>query len=118
VTTTTVRAGRHRRPPARTYPEGTWMRLRDPELLRAAIRDRDLTQREVAILAGVSPSFVSHLLPPADRPDQRPRRRSCTPDVAARIAATLRRPVEHLFYPVGRDEPSTGDIPLPRVPAR
>ena len=88
------------------------MRLRDPEALRAAMAARSLSQAEVAALAGCSPSFVSHLLPARGRPGARPRKPGCSPERAHALARALRVPVLDLFEPRGKDDPSTGELPL------
>lgn len=88
------------------------MRLRDPQRLRRAIAARELSQAEVAALAGCSPAFVSHLLPALGRPGARPRKTGCSPTTAHAIARALKVPVLELFEPRGKDDPSTGELPL------
>lgn len=74
------------------------MHVRDPALLRERIyTPRTLTLDEVATLAGVSASFLSQLIGPRDVPTPQPRKTSCRPETAERIARVLRTPVGELF---------------------
>lgn len=73
-------------------PKGTWMRLKSAELLRAFVGpepEKKRSGRQVARYAEVHPSFITHLLAG--------RRRSCTPQVADRIAEALEVPTDVLF---------------------
>lgn len=63
-------------------------RARDPDLIRSAMAARGgLTLRELATLAGCSGGMISFILAG----------RATTPELARRIARTLRRPVDELF---------------------
>lgn len=77
---------RHRR-----WPKGTWMRLTSSDTLRALMAQREFSLGRLARYAGCNKSFVSHLLAG--------RRRSCTPELAQRIAEALDVPLEILFVP-------------------
>lgn len=87
------------------------MLVRDPEALRAAKEARQLSYRQLALLVGVHPSTLSHLIP---APGTKPRNRTCTPQTAERIARALGRPVDELFEHRYASDPSTGDLYLPR----
>jgi transcriptional regulator with XRE-family HTH domain len=87
------------------------MRVRDPEQLRIAKEARGYSFRQLAELVGKSPGFISHLIP---SPGSQPRKRSCRPEVAARIALALGQPVEVLFSHRGPNDPSTGELPIQR----
>jgi len=100
--------GRAHRP---TYPPGSYMRVRNPEALRAAKEARRLSYRQLAKLADVHPSLLSHLIP---APGTKPRNRACNPDTAVRIARALDRPVDELFEHRLATDPSTGDLPIYR----
>ena len=118
------------------------MLVRDPTVLRQVIDDSGLPFAEIAARAQVDPSFISHLAPPRIAPPRpgeapcpfrwspvsacagvaghegrhaassRPRRHSCAPPTAVRIANALGRTVEALFEVRGRDDPSTGPLPV------
>lgn len=123
------------------------MLVRDAAQLRQRIDEAGMTHEQIATAAGISASFVSHLVgsdlrprtraeppcpfawPTAHGPVRcigpdghpgrhasttRPRRRSCAPDTAHRIANALRTRTGLLFEQRGADDPSTG--PLPVVP--
>ncbi len=97
---------------------GAYMYLRDPEELRRRIDERQLTIREFAVLAAVSPGFVSHLMPARATPGERPRKRTCSPDVARRIAKAARCHVDDLFdarYDQEDDVDDTSTFALPSV---
>lgn len=66
------------------------MRARDPDDIRALMRARDLTHRELAKLADCPLGTTSVIV--AGKPTSR--------DVAKRVARTLRRPVDVLFVDV------------------
>ena len=89
----------------RRWPKGTWMKLKDAEMLRAMIGDplkrndvkmsgRTLAQRVINPDTGkpIHPSFIDHLL--------QGRRTSCTPRIAEQIAEALEVPLSVLFVPV------------------
>lgn len=97
--------------PPRTYAPGSYMRVRDPEALRAAKDARQLSYRQLATLVGVHPSAISHLIP---APGTKPRHRQCRPEVAERIARALLVPVDALFEHRLASDPSTGDLPIVR----
>lgn len=137
------------RPPV----EGTaYMLVRDPYRLRARIDESGLSFDRLGELAGVDPSFVSHLVPaglapvgPGQSPcpfawstasgpvpcwgaaghpgrharAERPRRRSCAPATADRLARALGARTDLLFEARGADDPSTGPLPVsaPATPA-
>lgn len=111
----------HRRPlpgpPPRPYTPGSYMLVRDPEALRAAKEARRLTYRQLALLADVHPSTLSHLIP---APGTKPRNRTCTPETARRIAHALlpdltpTQAVHELFEHRYASDPSTGDLPVYR----
>lgn len=74
-------------------------RARDPDTLRRAVEDRDLTHRELAKLADCSYGTVGFVL------SGRPLR----PELARRFARILRRPVDALFADVvSTDEQHNG----------
>lgn len=73
------------------YPKGTWMRLSSPEMLRATMDRRGFTLSRLARYAGCSKSMVGHLVSG--------HKKSCTPQLAARIAEALEVPTELLFVP-------------------
>lgn len=76
----------------RRRPKGTWMRLHSAHLLRAVVGpepEKKMSARQLARYVGVHPSFIDHLV--AER------RRSCSPQVADRIAEALGVPTEFLF---------------------
>lgn len=87
---------RHRR---REPPdiEGTYMKVRDPQLLKQARQARGLTIRALAAKAGISPGFVSHLEPGPNYPQVPPRKNTCSQPVAHALAGVLHRDVEELF---------------------
>lgn len=105
----------HRPPPStrtqRPYPPGSYMRVRNPETLRAAKDERRLSYRQLSVLTGVSHQFLQHLIP---APGAQPRKKSCTPEVAERIALALGVPCEVAFSHRLPGDPSTGDLPLHR----
>lgn len=116
------------------------MLVRDPARLRASMAASKISFSGLAEAAGVSAGFISHLIPsslPAPRPgearcpitwpggarcvgmlghdgkhakSEAPRRRSCTPAVAARIASALDAPIDYLFELRSSDEPTTGPL--------
>lgn len=73
------------------YPRGTWMRLSSPEMLRATMDRRAFTLSRLARYAGCSKSMVGHLVSG--------HKKSCTPELATRIAEALDVPTELLFVP-------------------
>lgn len=87
------------------------MRVRDPETLRAAKEERRLSYRQLSILTGVSHQFLQHLIP---APGAQPRKKSCTPEVAERIALALGVPCDVAFSHRLPSDPSTGDLPIYR----
>lgn len=87
------------------------MLIRDPAALHAAKEARRLSYRQLARLTDVTPGFVYALIP---RPGVKPRKRSCTPQVAVRLARALDRDVDELFENRLPTDPSTGDLPLHR----
>jgi transcriptional regulator with XRE-family HTH domain len=73
------------------WPEGTWMRLRSSDTLRALMAQSDMSFKDLADYVGCSKGFISHLLAG--------RRTSCKPETARRIAGVLHVPVDVLFMP-------------------
>ena len=74
------------------------MQVRDRVALRAYVRLAGLSERSLATRAGVAPATVNHLLSG--------RRTSCSPRVAAAIAAVLECPLDVFFGPTaGGDSP-------------
>jgi transcriptional regulator with XRE-family HTH domain len=73
------------------WPKGTWMRLTSGKILRGLMDAKRLSNADVADSAKVGRTFISALV--------NERRTSCTPAVAARIAARLEVPLEVLFVP-------------------
>lgn len=65
------------------------MRLHSPMTLRALMTQRGRSYRWLARAAGCSCGFVSHLCSG--------RKKTCTPELATRIAEALDVPVELLF---------------------
>lgn len=63
-------------------------RVRDLDKLREAVKERDVTHRELAAAVGCSVGLVGHVLAG---------RRSLRPDMARRMARVLRQPVALLF---------------------
>ncbi|MCW1250638.1 helix-turn-helix transcriptional regulator [Acaricomes phytoseiuli] len=95
------------------------MRLKSSVTLRALMQQEGLSLNQLAVRAGCSKGFISHLLSG--------RRTSCTPALAQRISRALGVPVTALFslstpLPEGFDpfaavQRSTGSGP-PRIPGR
>lgn len=91
--------------PRTRYPKGTYMRLKNRDLLRAMVIVQDdvdkarktgrpippskLPQRELAEKAGVTGGFINHLTSG--------RRKSCEPRTAERISGALQIPLDVLF---------------------
>lgn len=73
------------------WPKGAWMRLASAATLSALMGQRDLSMGTLARYAGCSKGFISHLTSG--------RRRTCTPELAERIAEALQVPLEVLFVP-------------------
>lgn len=79
--------------PRRRWPEGTWMQLTSGKILRGLMDAKGLSNADVALHAKVGRTFISALV--------NERKRSCTPQVAVRIAERLEVPLEVLFVPKG-----------------
>lgn len=73
------------------WPRGTWMRLQSSDTLRALMGQKGFSMERLARYSGCSKSFISHLT--ADR------KKTCTPELAGRIAEALEVPLEILFMP-------------------
>lgn len=73
------------------YPKGTWMRLTSPEMLRATMDRRNFSMARLARYASCSKSMIGHLA--------NGHKKTCTPDLAARISEALDVPTELLFVP-------------------
>lgn len=67
------------------------MTITSAATLRALMQQREMSLGRLARYAGCSKGFVSHLLSG--------RRRTCTPQLAERIAEALDVPLELLFAP-------------------
>jgi plasmid maintenance system antidote protein VapI len=67
------------------------MRLRDKNLLRAAMAARHFTIRETALVSRCHPSMIGHLLSG--------HKTTCTPALAVRIEKALRTEPGFLFTP-------------------
>lgn len=65
------------------------MRLTSRDTLRALVRQRDFTYEELGELAGCSKGFIGHLIGGF--------RKTCTPELADRIAEELDVPRDLLF---------------------
>lgn len=77
--------------PRKRWPKGTWMQLTSGKILRGLMDAKRLSNADVAAHARVGRTFISALV--------NERRRSCTPQVAERIAERLEVPLEVLFVP-------------------
>jgi plasmid maintenance system antidote protein VapI len=67
------------------------MKLRSAEILKAFMKDQDFSMGRLARYAGCSKSFISHLVSG--------RKKSCTTDLADRIAEAFGVPTVALFEP-------------------
>ena len=76
---------------ARQRGRSSYMRLRDRNLLRAAIASQHFTIRDTAALSRCSPAMIGHLLSG--------HKTSCTPELAVRIEKALRVQPGSLFMP-------------------
>ncbi|QCW22229.1 helix-turn-helix DNA-binding domain protein [Gordonia phage ThankyouJordi] len=65
------------------------MRLTSAETLRALMRQKGMSMARLARYSGCSKSFIGHLCSE--------RKRTCTPQLASRIAEALSVPTEILF---------------------
>lgn len=96
--------------PARSrWPKGTWMKLASTDTLRALMAQRGLSYETLARYAGCSKSFISHLTSG--------RKRTCTPQLADRIAEALAVPTTVLFVPLGSAASGTSIRSGERIPA-
>jgi transcriptional regulator with XRE-family HTH domain len=93
----------------RRWPRGTWMRLEDPEKLRAGMKLRGVSHRDLARMADCTKGTVDHLVSG--------RMRSCTPQLAERIAQALGLPTEMLSF-VPKSSVSNGRIARVTRPVR
>lgn len=82
-----------------------WMRLTSPDLLRATMGRRKFSLERLSRYAGCSKSMISHLTSG--------RKKSCTRDLAEKIAEALDVPVELLFVP-GESTQSGHSVPTKR----
>lgn len=71
------------------WPKGTWMELTSSDTLKALMAQRGFSYERLARYAGCSKSFISHLV--------RGRKKTCTPQLATRIAEALEVPRAILF---------------------
>ena len=84
------------------WPKGTWMRLISGERLGRLIAKKGLSYAQFAEQVPCSKSMVGHLVTET--------RRSCTPELAEKIARRLETELDVLFVPsmpldAGRDVP-------------
>lgn len=73
----------------KTWPKGTWMKLRSKDILIAYMEDKKFSTGRLAQYAGCSRSFIGHL--------RSGHKTSCTPDLAERISEALAVPRIALF---------------------
>lgn len=71
------------------WPKGSWMRLQSGDTLRAIIEQRKFSLSRAGRYAGCSKSFI-HQLCTGEK-------KSCTPQLAERIAEALDVPIGLLF---------------------
>lgn len=74
---------------------------RDPEQVREALKERDLTLREMGLLARTSDAMISRVL----------RGERTNPQLARRIARVLRRGIDELFVDAPSSQAATIDKP-------
>lgn len=74
---------------------------RDPEQVREALKERDLTLREMGLLARTSDAMISRVL----------RGERTNPQLARRIARVLRRGIDELFVDAPSSQATTIDKP-------
>ena len=80
---------------ARRWPKGTYMQLRNPDLLRQLMRDQQVSQKQLAQFSrrangsAPTPGAINHLVTG--------RKRTATPAFAASIAEVLKVDVSVLF---------------------
>lgn len=86
------------------WPKGTWMKLQSRQVLRAFMQQKGVSLNDLALAAGVSKGFVSHLTSG--------RRTTCKPLTAVQIARRLDVPLEVLFMPSLSSD--SGDAIKPR----
>lgn len=82
------------------WPKGTWMKLTSSDTLKALMEQRRFSHEQMSRYAGCSRGFISHLTSG--------RKKSCTPQLATRIAEALDVPLELLFAP--QVSPAVGTI--------
>jgi plasmid maintenance system antidote protein VapI len=75
----------------KSWPKGTWMKLKSRALLQEMIKSRGMSYADVGRAAGCHRSMINALV--------NDHRDSCTPLLAERIALCLGVPVEALFMP-------------------
>ena len=73
----------------KTWPKGTWMKLRSKEILIAYMDDKRFSTGRLAQYAGFSRSFIGHL--------RSGYKTSCSPDLAEAISEALAVPRIALF---------------------
>lgn len=73
------------------WPKGTWMKLRSAEILKAFMTDQEFSTARLARYADCSKSFIGHL--------RSGYKKSCTTELADRIAEALGVPTVALFEP-------------------
>lgn len=73
----------------RRYPKGTWMRLKSTEILIAFMNAKDFSTGRLATYAQCSRSMIGHL--------RSGHKKSCSPELADRIAEALGVPTIALF---------------------
>lgn len=93
----------------RRRAKGRWMRLKDPDLLRRYINEREFTQARLARYAGCSRQFIWQLL-------NDPTRRTCTDEVARRIEEAFGLVSGTLFAP-SKSPDERHEVKSTRTPA-
>lgn len=73
------------------WPRGTWMRVTSKETLKALMVQRGFSLERMARYAACSKSMVGHLTTG--------HKKTCSPELAERIAEALDVPLELLFVP-------------------
>jgi hypothetical protein len=86
----------------KTWPKGTWMKLRSKEILIAYMEDKKFSTGRLAQYAQCSRSMIGHL--------RTGHKTSCTPELAERISEALAVPRVALFVDhVSTDSGSRGN---------
>lgn len=77
--------------PKQRWPKGTWMQLIDKEILKLHMEHKGFSAGKLASRSDCSRGMIFHLTSG--------RKRSCSKELAERIAESLNLPVESLFVP-------------------